>query len=418
MKVRRPPSPTRWFWAMIPYNASAAAVSPLNALFVTEVLGGDVTAVGTLAAVTALASVPAAGLWGALIDRFGRRGPFIVLGLLGFGLPVVLIGLSQSLVAAYALSFAMGFVSLAINPASTALVTAGTPRSRWAEAFGSYNWLAGLGAITGLLVGTAWMDGLPQVLGNVTAMRGLMVGAGLAGIASALLAWRWLPPEPARPPKADAPAGESSPSGWRPFGAWRQDPWLRYILAYFLGRLSTNLALTPFAIFLTDDLHASASVVFAAYVLNQAVPTFAYRPMSRWLRGGSAVQLMLLSSLGRAAGLLLGTFAALAGAGWWGLVLAMLLYGPVIGLSWAGMAVAGPIVVMELVPPERAGRGMGLYNAVANLAAIVGAYLSGVSVLALGYGGLFTASAVIGIVGAAAFLLVRSPALTVATVES
>lgn len=394
---------------MIPYNASAAAVSPLNALFVTNVLGGDVAAVGTLAAITALASVPAAGFWGALSDRFGRRGPFIVLGLLGFGIPIALIGIGKSLPVVYALSFAMGFLSLAINPASAALVTEGSPRDRWAEAFATFNWLAGLGAIAGVVIGAIWMDRLPPLLGNALALRWLMIGSGLAGILSAVLAWLWLPSEKARPGTSPSPTtNQRAPRALaRQVAAWRADPWMRYVLAYFLGRLSTNLALTPFAVFLQSALQAPASIVFAAYVLNQVAPAFAYHPMSRLVRRTGAVRLMLLASGGRALGLLIGALAALVGAGWPGILLAMLFYGPVVGLSWAGMAVAGPVAVMELVPEERAGRGMGLYNAVANLAAVVGAYLSGVGVLAIGYGGMFVVAAVVGLAGAAAFLLVR-----------
>jgi MFS family permease len=254
---------------MIPYNAGAGAVNPLSALFVTQVLHGDVSSVGTLAAVTALASVPASGVWGALTDRFGRRGPFIILGLVGFGVPVVLMGLSQSLLVAYLLSFLMGFVSLAINPAASALVTEATPRDKWAEAFATFNWVAGIGAIGGLVIGAAWMDRVPAFVGVDLAMRSLMVFSGAVVVAAALLAALWLPAEKPlarieQPHAARVPLSLSALV--RQLDTWRTDPWMRYILAYFLGRLSTNLALTPFAVFLKDALGAPASVVFVAYV--------------------------------------------------------------------------------------------------------------------------------------------------------
>jgi predicted MFS family arabinose efflux permease len=85
----------------------------------------------------------------------------------------------------------------------------------------------------------------------------------------------------------------------------------------------------------------------------------------------------------------------------------VILFGPVIGLTWSGMAVAGPVAAMEMVPPEKTGRGMGLYNAVASLAAIAGAFFSGVGVIAIGYAGIFVISAVVGILGALAFLWVH-----------
>ncbi|HVC32645.1 MAG TPA: MFS transporter [Chloroflexota bacterium] len=396
---------------MVPYNAGAGAVNPLNALFVTQVLGGDVSAVGTLAAATALASVPASGVWGDLTDRLGRRGPFIVLGLLGFGIPVMLMGLSQSLLVAYALSFVMGFLSLAINPASAALLTEGTPRDRWAEAFASFNWIAGVGAIGGLLIGALWMGGVPVVLGTTVALRGLMIFSGALVVVAAGLAAIWLPrekPVPRLPVPRGKPADRSPAALLRLLAAWRTDPWMLYILAYFLGRLSTTLALTPFAVFLKDDLGAPASVVFAAYVANQLFPMLCYGWMGRLLRGTGAVKLMMLVSGGRGLGLLVGALAAVAGAGWVGIGLAFVLYGPIVGLSWAGMAIAGPVAVMEMVPPEKSGRGMGLYNAVASLAGILGAYVSGIAVLSIGYAGLFVISAAVGVVGALPFLLVRS----------
>lgn len=403
-------SPTRWFGAMLPYNAGAGAVNPLNALFVTEVLGGDVSAVGTLAAATALASVPASSFWGAMTDRLGRRGPFIVLGLLGFGVPVMLMGLSQTLLVAYALSFIMGFVSLAISPAASALLTELNPRDRWAEAFASFNWVAGLGAIAGLIIGAVWMSRLPVRFGTDTSMRGLMIFSGALVIVAAGLAQLWLPAErPIARARAEQPPAVrfSMTAALRQFAAWRSDPWMCYILAYFLGRLSTNLALTPFAVFLKDTLGAPAWVVFGAYIANQAFPTLSYHPMSRWMRRTGALRLMMIVSAGRGLGLLFGALAAASGAGWLGITLAIILYGPVIGLSWAGMAVAGPVAVMEMIPPEKTGRGMGLYNATASLAAIIGAYLSGVGVLALGYVGIFVISAAIGVLGALAFLWVR-----------
>lgn len=392
---------------MIPYSAGVGATSPLNALFVTEVLGGNVTAVGTLAAITSLAAVPASGIWGALTDRMGRRGPFVVIGLLGFGLPVLLTGFSQTLFVAYALNFIMGFVSLAISPASSALITEVNPRQKWGEAFASFNWIAGLGATLGLVVGAIWMARLPALVGPENAMRSLMITCGAAGILAAGVAWIWLPPEK-RPARLDAPDQLAATSHRLSLGdqiaAWLADPWLRYLVAYFLGRLSTTLALTPFAVFMKSQLGASDSVIFAAYLTNQIFPTLFYGPMGKFVRRTGATRMMMLASAGRAVGLLFGTLAVAVGAGPLGISFAVILYGPMIGISWAGMAVAGPMMVMDMVPPERAGRSMGLYNAVASVAAIAGAYLSGIGALAIGYGNVFTISTMIGVVGALAFI--------------
>ena len=400
---------------MIPYNAGAGAVSPVSALFVTQVLGGDVSSVGVMGALTALASVPGSGLWGALSDRTGRRGPFIVLGLIGYGVPVVLFGLSQTLLVAYVLSFVMGFLSLALNPAASALIAEANPRERLGEALATFNWLAGIGAVAGLVIGAAWMELLPRLVGQNLALRELLILSGLTVVIAGVIAAIWLPAE-AKPPRSRHTAGQNEPQTAIPESIGNRrlhsDPWLRYLLAYFLGRLSTNLALTPFAIFMKQSLGAPDSLVLIAYVVNQFFPIVAYGWMSRVVRRTGAVRLMMFASAGRAFGLFLGSLALVFGAGPVGIGLAMLLYGPMIGITWAGIAVGGPMVVMDMVPPEKAGAGMGLYNAVSNVAAIAGAYFSGVGVLAIGYAGIFDVSAAIGLAGAAAYLLVRdtSPA--------
>ena len=397
---------------MIPYNAGAGAVSPVSALFITQVLGGDVSSVGVMSALTAVASVPGAGLWGALSDRTGRRGPYIVLGLLGYGIPVILFGLSQTLLVAYVLSFALGFLSLALSPAASALIAEANPRERWGEALAAFNRLAGIGAVAGLVIGAAWMDLLPRLVGQDLALRELLILSGLAVVVAGVLAAIWLPAE-GRQPRPRLVRDQSEPLAAAPDrlgnDIGHSDPWLRYLLAYFLGRLSTNLALTPFAIFLKQALGASDSLVLLAFLVNQLFPIVAYGRMSKVVRRIGAIRLMMLVSAGRAVGLLLGSLALIFGSGPAGIGLAVLLYGPVIGITWAGLAVGGPIVVMDMVPPEKAGAGMGLYNAVSSVAAIAGAYFSGVGVLALGYAGIFDISAAIGLVGAAAYLLVPYP---------
>jgi MFS family permease len=56
-----------------------------------------------------------------------------------------------------------------------------------------------------------------------------------------------------------------------------------------------------------------------------------------------------------------------------------------IGMTWSGIAVAGPSAVSLLAKPNHSGKAMGLYNAVQGVAQILGAIIGGCLAYWVGY---------------------------------
>jgi DHA1 family multidrug resistance protein-like MFS transporter len=90
---------------------------------------------GLTASATGLSLTLTAPLWGTLADRFGRK-PMFVRALLGAGVLIALMGLTQAVWQLVALRFAMGAFAGTMG-AAAALVAATTPRERVGYALGT-----------------------------------------------------------------------------------------------------------------------------------------------------------------------------------------------------------------------------------------------------------------------------------------
>ncbi|MEX0782742.1 MAG: MFS transporter [Dehalococcoidia bacterium] len=90
---------------------------------------------GLTASVTGLSLTLTAPLWGTLADRYGRK-PMFVRALLGAGVLICLMGLTQTVWQLVALRFAMGAFAGTMG-AAAALVAATTPRERVGYALGT-----------------------------------------------------------------------------------------------------------------------------------------------------------------------------------------------------------------------------------------------------------------------------------------
>src|SRR5437867_11061608 len=179
----------RWFYGYLPSGVAGGATSPLIPLF-TRVLGGSVADVGAVAAASSIASVPAFIGWGNLSDRMHRRKVFVLIGFLGTALSLFAMGVSRSVADFYLANLLAGVLGAASAPVGTVLILETTKREGWASRIAVFSRIGGIGWITGLLLGVAWLEVSP--LTESAGMRALFViGAALA-LLSGLLAWRWI----------------------------------------------------------------------------------------------------------------------------------------------------------------------------------------------------------------------------------
>lgn len=398
-------SPTRWFYAFLPSNVANGGTQSLTALFVTQVLGGNVATVGQVSALTSLAAAPSSIFWGRLSDRTRRHKAFIILGFLGFGIPTILMGLSWDVGQFYILSLVLGFLAMASPPVASTLLMASFPRNLWPEEFGRFNQVGGWGVLAGRALGFLWLLAFAGSLGSEMSMRTLFILCGALSLFSAFLVWQWIHDPFQRENHSEVPQ-----SFWRriipPVERIRYLPGIVYSLffprslhgfrlasrgALGLYYLSTFLlffgflvAYTPFPVFLVDVLGASNDQVFGLGVLNAIASTLSYGVMGRQASRLGNWRVLRAAAVGRVGIFALFGIVGLLLTGPLGLLAIALLH-TLSGVLWAAIATAGAGAVAVLSPEDWAGRAMGIYNAVIMAAAIVGSFAGGEVANLLGY---------------------------------
>lgn len=149
--------------AVFTVSVGFGVLLPVLPYLIERLLGAEVEAAqvarhtGLLTAVYTLSLFLFAPLWGRLSDRFGPRGVLLV-GLLGFGVALLVFSFAESLVAVYAERFLSGVFAAAVTPVAAAVIGsfASTEQTRARQlAFVSMAGIAGflLGPMLGVIVG-------------------------------------------------------------------------------------------------------------------------------------------------------------------------------------------------------------------------------------------------------------------------
>ncbi|MBB3043545.1 MFS transporter [Nocardioides soli] len=152
-------------------------------------------------------------LGGRLGDLYGRRRIFMI-GLVIFGIASLLGGLATSEATLLAARALQGLGAALASPAALALIAttfpAGPARNR---AFAVYAAMSGVGAAVGLLLG-GWLTGLDSVFGlDVEGWRLTLLINTPIGIATALLAPRFLKESESHPGELDLPGAVTGTLG-------------------------------------------------------------------------------------------------------------------------------------------------------------------------------------------------------------
>ena len=164
--------------AMIGYGIAM----PLLPFYIDE-MGGSGVHLGLLIATYGLMQLIFAPIWGKMTDVYGRK-PFIMLGLLGLSLGMMLMGFSRSLWMLYLAQGIGGIFSCGIYPSAMAMISDVYQKDKRSAAMGRVGAAAGLGVIIG------------PGLGGVLAINSLQTPFFIAGafaLTTALLVWKGLP---------------------------------------------------------------------------------------------------------------------------------------------------------------------------------------------------------------------------------
>jgi MFS family permease len=334
-------------------DISSEAVYPLVPMFLTTTLNAPLAVVG---AIEGLAESAASGLrWpaGWLSDRLGRRKPFVVLGYglaavakpmlaLAFHWPVVLL-------ARFVDRFGKGLRSAPRD----ALVAQWTERQERGRAFGFHRAVDTAGAVLGPLGALA----LLAILGDNYRVIFLLafIPAALGMVLLRLVA--------ERVPQAESPSAAQPRGGGLRFGA----PFYAFLIVSLVFALGNSS--DAFLILRSRNLGLGVSEAVLAYVAYNVSYSLLAMPAG-----------IASDRLGRrnVIGLGFAVFAAVyvgfavidAGAYVW------LLF-PVYGVYMALTEGVGRALVADLVPSERRGSALGLYQGGVGLMALLSSIMAG-----------------------------------------
>jgi len=162
--------------------------------FYIEKLGAGGREMGLLTASSALMQLFFAPLWGSLSDRFGRK-PILLVGVLGYGLTMLLFGLATRLWMLFVARALNGVLSSATLPTAMAYVGDNTDEKQRAGGMGQLGAAMGAGIVLGPALG--------GVLAGISLATPFFIASGLC-LASLLLIAMLLPeslPAGSRQPK-------------------------------------------------------------------------------------------------------------------------------------------------------------------------------------------------------------------------
>jgi MFS transporter, DHA1 family, multidrug resistance protein len=151
--------------------------------FYVQRLGASGRDLGLLTAVSALMQLFFAPMWGSLSDRLGRK-PVLLVGVFGYGLTMLLFGLSTQLWMLFAARTLNGILSSATLPTSLAYISDNTAAKDRGGGMGQLGAAMGIGVVLG--------PGLGGVLSTRSLATPFFVSAALCMVAL-LLVWLFLP---------------------------------------------------------------------------------------------------------------------------------------------------------------------------------------------------------------------------------
>jgi DHA1 family multidrug resistance protein-like MFS transporter len=120
--------------------------------FYIESLGASATELGLLVAISPFIQLIASPIWGSVSDRHGRK-PVLVVGLLGYGISMLLFGLATQLWMLFAARGAGALLSAATMPTTMAYVSDSTSEQDRGGGMGVLGAAMGLGMVLGPALG-------------------------------------------------------------------------------------------------------------------------------------------------------------------------------------------------------------------------------------------------------------------------
>ncbi|MDY6764379.1 MAG: MFS transporter, partial [Halobacteria archaeon] len=339
------------------------------------------------------------------------------------------------------------FAIASVGPVVTMLVVEDAPESAWNSRIARLNKFQGYGGMFGLVVGAFWMVGVSSILSAGTTQQSLFIVAAFFGIASAMLATRWLPRRASLdvgPRRSDRVATSlartnrnirdatfsfgmarffwafKSLSGGR-FGMLRREfprALVIYFVASFFFFTGFGVFWAPLPLYLRNAGFSSGAI-FGIYLVNtigsaalfDVAAKYCDKHDIRFVQGG-ALGTRAFSFLG------IGLLGVVGSRFLTGDILVPLvvvgLFITLVGVTWAFIAVTGTAIVSRISSPQTRGGILGIYAALAAIASALGS-LTGGWLASQTFTYAFIASFILVISGA--FIVVAARQISSATVN-
>jgi len=393
----------KWLWVFVPINAAMGGFGTLLPLYIIS-LGGTVVDVGNVASAYSLALIPSSILWGLAVDRKSERKPFLTYSYLGItallfaGFFINEIGGLLLLYVCYAA------VTTAASPAVSLLLIESTPKKTLSITYARYSALTLIGTAAGAIPGAFWTNFLP--------LRSYFLLCGSFSAISVILATKYLV-EPAFPleRKMVALSQESLVSRLRAFSMifitiptlddvrsfakLMRSVFTRHLpllfLSFFLFFSAANLFFTAYTPFLKSR-YLEDSGVFTIYsilfILEAAVFFITGRACGRLGERRVALLALYIRIVGFAAGVATVLLMLHSST----LLFASMAVTAVTGTAYALYQTSSSVILFRSLPPGKQGELLGVYSALAGIAAFIGAILAGYLSYHFGYWVTFSAA--------------------------
>lgn len=151
--------------------------------FYIESMGASATELGLLVAISPFIQLVASPIWGGVSDRRGRK-PVLIIGLLGYGIAMLLFGLSTRLWMLFVARGVGALLSAATMPTTMAFVSDSTSEQERGGGMGVLGAAIGLGMVGGPALG--------GLLGSQSLSMPFFLTAGVC-LVTVLLVHLWLP---------------------------------------------------------------------------------------------------------------------------------------------------------------------------------------------------------------------------------
>jgi len=403
-----------WYWGYLFQGTVILGIAPImlpivvsNAVSNTQL--GNLHA-GIVVAAFYLGQFPAPWI-GSFAEKTGKFALIYLLGYIFIGVGCLLFPLGQNLIFWILLALLLGLGSGASNTLTAMYVVEFNPKDQWDTKIGWLQTVYGTGQAAGLLL-VAMLQAHPLwalLLGGILMLPGLLIGR------------IGLPEDPAKktektahPEHSDLPH-HLSHHGLHPFsflGHYQRLVKVQaslfysrfglYMLSWFCVMFGMWMVMNLLPLFFHDNYGISASLSSLYYGIFAVVGIFFYAPSGVWARrfGSSKVLfagiVMLVLSL---VGLALLTEVS---APTWRYVLAPVAFF-LIPVGWSPLIVAGTSLAGEITTIGQ-GEGLGLFNAVTAIAAVLSAVAAGKLAADYGYSMVAIVAAIIGVFGLLLFL--------------